>query len=501
MLRILGSPKRVCTGWTRRDLLTAGGLSLFGLPLGALLRPRSAQAALVGDGLAASFGRAKACILLYLYGAPSQLETVDMKPEAPVEVRGDMKPIHSSLPGLDVCEHLPAMAKMMDRVTVVRSLSHQYPIHGVAFALTGVPSIEVAMELSPYDVRHWPFIGSVVDYLHQQAHPEPPSIPQNIGLPFHFSSRRTGEVDRAGPYAAFLGSSYNPVWVEFEGKATRTVVRTLQEKRLEAWDPYLGIEPACRFELASAGGPAEGITLDRLDRRRSLLEQFDQRRRELASAPAGQTLDRFQELAFSMISSRKVAEALDINREPTNTREQYGMTLFGQSALVARRLVEAGTRLVTVFWDEYGLAGTGWDTHWDHYPRMVDELLPGLDKAFAGLVVDLEQRGMLDETLVVCISEHGRTPKIYPDRNGGGRDHWSRCYSGLFAGGGIARGNVVGASDKQAGEPTDRPVSPKDVLASIYYLLGLDPETRIADRAGREFPLVAGGHVVPEMLA
>jgi hypothetical protein len=499
MLRILGSPKTVCTGWTRRDLLTAGGLTLFGLPLSALLRPRRADA--TESPLAASFGKAKACILMYLYGAPSQLETVDMKPKAPREVRGDMKPISSSLPGLDVCEHLPAMARMMDRVTVVRSLSHQYPIHGVAYALTGVPSIEVAMELSPHDVRHWPFIGSVVDYLNQQAHPESAAVPQNVGLPFHFSSRRTGEVDRAGPYAAFLGSSYNPVWVEFEGKATRTVVRTLQEKRLEAWDPYLGIEPECRFELPSAGGPAAGITLDRLDRRRHLLAQFDRRRRELASAPAGQTLDRFQELAFSLISSRKVSEALDISREPRKTREQYGMTLFGQSALVARRLVEAGTKLVTVFWDEYGLAGTGWDTHWDHYPRMTDELLPGLDKAFAGLVLDLEQRGMLDETLVVCISEHGRTPKIFDNRNGGGRDHWARVYSGLFAGGGIARGNVVGASDSQAGEPTDRPVSPKDVLATIYHLLGFAPDTRIPDRTGRELPLVANGHVVPEMLA
>jgi hypothetical protein len=501
MLRILGSPKTDCTGLTRRDLLTAGSLSLFGLPLSALLRHRSAEAALTGDNLAASFGHAKSCILMYLYGAPSQLETVDMKPDAPREIRGDMKPIPSRLPGLDVCEHLPEMAKMMDRVTVVRSLSHEYPIHGVAFALTGVPSIEVAMELSPYDVRHWPFIGSVVDYLHRQSHPGPASVPQNIGLPFRFSSRRTGEVDRAGPYAAFLGSSYNPVWVEFEGKATRTVVRTLQEKRLEAWDPYLGIEPNCRFDLASAGAPAEGITLDRLDRRRHLLEQFDQRRRELGDSSPGRSLDRFQQLAFSLISSRKVADALDISREPPKTREQYGMTLFGQSALVARRLVEAGTKLVTVFWDEFGLAGTGWDTHWDHYPRMVDELLPGLDRAFAGLVTDLEQRGLLDETLVVCISEHGRTPKIFDNRNGGGRDHWSRVYSGLFAGGGIARGKVVGASDKQAGEPADRPVSPKDVLATIYHALGIDPETRIPNRTGRTFPLVAHGQVVPEMLA
>ena len=165
-------------------------------------------------------------------------------------------------------------------------------------------------------------------------------------------------------------------------------------------------------------------------------------------------------------------------------------------------MLEAGTRLVSVFWDEYGLAGDAWDTHYDHFNRMIDQLLPPFDRAYAGLILDLEQRGMLDDTLVVCISEHGRTPKIDSHAKGGGRDHWSRAYSALFAGGGIARGNVVGGTDHQAGDVTDRPVSPKDLLATMYHLLGIDPHSRIPDRAGRPVGAVPDeAEVVPEMLA
>jgi uncharacterized protein (DUF1501 family) len=205
-------------------------------------------------------------------------------------------------------------------------------------------------------------------------------------------------------------------------------------------------------------------------------------------------------MAYSLIGSEKVRTALDLNREPATTRESYGLTIFGQAALVARRLVEAGSRFVSVFWDEYGLAGSGWDTHWDHYPRMKNELLPGLDKAFYGLIHDLDARGLLDETLVLCVSEHGRTPKIQ-NVQGGGRDHWSQAYSCLFAGGGVARGNVVGKTDKHAGSVVEGPVSPKDILATLYHLMGIDPNTQLIDRTGRPMPLVADGRVVVEMLA
>ena len=176
------------------------------------------------------------------------------------------------------------------------------------------------------------------------------------------------------------------------------------------------------------------------------------------------------------------------------------MTLFGQATLTARRLVEAGGRFVSVSWDEYGLAGTGWDTHWDHFPRMKDELLPGLDRTLSGLILDLDRRGMLDETLVVLLSEHGRTPQI-GKQPGGGRDHWSRCYSVLMAGGGVSRGTVLGRSDKIASDPLERRVSPKDILATVYHLLGIDLSTMLADRQGRPIPIAPDAEVLTEILA
>jgi uncharacterized protein (DUF1501 family) len=205
-------------------------------------------------------------------------------------------------------------------------------------------------------------------------------------------------------------------------------------------------------------------------------------------------------MAFSLLGSEKLRQALDVRREPGKTRETYGSMLFGQGCLAARRLVEAGSRFVTVFWDEFGLAGSGWDTHWEHYPRMRNELMPGFDRGFSGLIADLDQRGMLDETLVVVLSEHGRTPKI-SSAKGGGRDHWSQAYSVLFAGGGIARGKVVGKTDSIGGTVADRPISPKDVLATIYHLLGYDLETTITDRTGRPVSIVPSGQVVRELLA
>ena len=500
MLRILGSEKHLCDGWTRRDMLVAGGLSMFGLNLADYLRLSEAEASPAARPAERTFGRAKACILLYLYGSPSQIELCDMKPDAPAEIRGEFKPIRSTLPGCDVCELLPHMAQVMDRVTVVRSMTHPYPIHGVAYALTGAPQIDIPMELNPHDPRHWPFIGSVVDYVgRRNKSGKRNSAPDNIALPFPFSSQRVGEVPRAGPYAAFLGNAYHPIWTQFHGKASRSVLKTLNESKEEVFDPYLGITPESRFELATATDLPADLTLDRLDGRRTLVSQFDHARRELDESTAGRSVDRYRELAYSLINSTAVRNALDISKESPRVRDSYGPSLFGQSALVARRLVEAGSRFVSVFWDEYGLAGSGWDTHWDHYPRMKDELLPGLDRAFAGLISDLDARSMLDDTLVLCLSEHGRTPKITTGR-GGGRDHWSQCYTSILAGGGIARGRVVGKSDKIGGTVAERPVSPKDILATTYHLLGIDPHTMLTDRTNRPLPLVQEGHVVAEVL-
>jgi len=498
MIRVLGGPKRLCDGLTRRDLLHVGSLGLLGLGL-----PGRAAVGAGAPAVAGHFGQAKACILLFLYGSPSQLETFDPKPDAPEEVRGELKSIASRVPGLDVCELLPHMAAVMDKVTVLRTVSHPYPLHGVAFATTGIPRIDAPLELSPRDPAHWPFIGSVVDYADARARGDAAgaAVPRNVVLPWAFSSRRVGEVARAGPYGGFLGTAWDPIFAEFQGVATKTARKTLAEKTWEDLEPYRGVTPASRFRLGEVTDLGPTLTLDRLDRRRTLLQQIEDNRRLLdAGATRASGIDRHRQLAYSLLGSAKLRAAFDLDAEDAATRDLYGMTLFGQATLTARRLVEAGGRFLTVFWDEYGLAGTGWDTHWDHFPRMKDELLPGLDRTLSGLLIDLDARGLLDETLVVCLSEHGRTPKLSTGQ-GGGRDHWSRCYSVLMAGGGIARGRVVGRSDKIASDPADRRVSPKDILATIYHLMGVDPDITLADRQGRPLALVPDGEVIPEALA
>lgn len=496
MLRILGSPRKLCHGVTRRELLRAGSLGFAGLTLGDLLAS-GARSAEETSTRPRSFGRAKNVILLHLYGSPSQLEWADMKPHAPAEIRGELGGIHSSLPGCDVCELLPNLAKVMDRTTVIRSMTHEYPIHGVAFALTGIPTMDVAMELAPHDSRHWPFFGSVVDYLEDQRGERPPAVPRNIALPFPFSSRREGEVPRAGPYAAFLGRQFDPVWTDLVGQGTRGIRKVLGAKVFTDPDPYLGLSDDSYFVVPAATALQSGITLDRLERRRTLAAQLDDARRELAQSDAAGRLDRYQSMAFEVLQSDRLRDALDLRKEPANTRDLYGETLFGQACLAARRLVEADARVVTVFWDEYGLAGHAWDTHYDHFPRMKQELCPGLDRAWYGLITDLEQRGLLDETLVVCTSEHGRTPQI---NSAGGRDHWSRAYTTMLAGGGAARGCVVGATDRVGAEVIDAPASPKDLLATMYHLLGHDHHMLLHDALGRPLPLV-DGNVITAALA
>lgn len=501
MLRLLGSPRKLCDGLTRRDWMQIGGWGAAGLSLERLLN-RTAVAARPADQ-SNSFGRAKNCIVLFLYGSPSQLETFDVKPEAPVEVRGEFGCIPSSLPGLDVTELLPQMAKIMDRTTVVRSVTHPHPIHGVAYAMTGLTAVDVGMELNPRDDRHQPYFGSCVDYMdRRQARATPEGVLQNIALPFPFSSKRSDQPFRAGPYPAYLGGAFAPVWTEFVGHGTKTVrkERANGEFWFEGPEPYIGCSTDCHFQLAAAD-PLEGLSLDRLDRRRGLLTQLDEVRRDLDRTLPGRSLRRQQEQAWSVLASPQVHQALDIRREPDALRAKYGYTLFGQSCLAARRLVEAGTRVVSVFWDEYGLAGDAWDTHDHHFVRMREQLCPGLDQAMYGLITDLEDRGLLDETLVVLISEHGRTPKINRAA-GGGRDHWSRAYSVLFAGGGTPRGRVVGSTDTIASDVVDRPVSPKSLLATMYHLLGIDPFAAIPDASGHPMPLVPdGSEVVAELLA
>lgn len=491
MLRILGSPKRLCNGLTRRDFLLAGTLGVGGLALSDMLVQRAVAKPQAG------FGRAKNVILLYLFGGPSHLETLDMKPNAAAEVRGELKPIRSTLPGCDVCECLPNLAKVMNRVTVVRSLNHPWNFHGMMWATTGIPESNIPIEESQRNALHWPYFGSVVDYLDRQKRGAKTAgaVPDNVILPWLLSSRRPAAY-YARPHGAFLGNTYDPLWTEFRGAATRSMVRMSYGPAAEIKDPYLGITPESRFEIAQEAELAADMTLDRLSRRRSLLDQFDRSRRKLEQTAAINNLDRHRQAAYSLLSSDQVRTAMDLGREPDRLRRAYGMTLFGQGALQARRLVEAGCRFVTVIWDEFGQLNAGWDTHVDHYNRLRNDLLPGLDLAFSALIRDLEDRGMLDDTLVCVMNEMGRTPKL----QGNGRGHWGFAYTNFFAGGGVARGRVVGKTDGIGANPVERPVSAKDVLASLYHLVGYDPHSPVIDRLNRPMPLVAGD-IIPEMLA
>jgi uncharacterized protein (DUF1501 family) len=499
MLRVLGSRKRLCDGMTRRDLLQAGGASLLGLGAADLVGADAAS----NPTARRPEAPAKNVILLFLYGAASQLETFDPKPDAPEDIRGPFRTIATRLPGVRVCELLPRTAALLDRVAIVRSMSHPYPIHGVAYAVSGVGHVDIPMELNRHDIRHWPYFGSVLDYLDDQealtANPssarsqEIAAVPRTIHLPWVQSSR-SAPHQRAGYLAGFLGARYNPVVLEFAGQsANRPTYRP--------GDPHGGILPGGRFEIADTA-LAPGITIDRLNTRMDLLEQFDAARHHLDLAHAGIDLDRNRQLALSVTTSPRLRQALDLECEAACVRERFGHHLFGQACLQARRLIEAGTRLVSVNWDEFGLSDGSWDTHERQTSRLQGELCPSFDQAFTALLDDLEQRGLIDETLVVCMTEHGRTPQA--ERRGDsldGRNHWSQCYSMLLAGAGIARGRIVGASDRHAAFPIDRPVSPKDILSTIYHLLGVDPHRMIPDRLGRPVPLVAEGSVVRELLA
>lgn len=495
MLRVFGSPKVLCDGLSRRDLLQIGALGA--LSLGDWFRLRQASAA-SEQSSKRGFGQARSCILLFLFGSPSQHDTFDPKPAAPEGIRGELKPIATRVPGTHICELLPRIAAMSDRTTIVRSLTHPYPIHGVAYAVTATPFLDIPMQLNPRDARNWPFIGSVVDYLEEkQGSRRRGQVPRNIALPWVLSSRRNHPSRDAGPYGHFLGPAYDPVWTEFQGEGAETLCNAPGAGNANR-DPFGGLHPDCRFPVGAAEAPADAA-LTGLDDRRALLRRLDAACRAFEGQDAIRNFDQHQQRAFSLLSSSETRLALDVQREPMTVRERYGMHLFGQATLVARRLVEAGSRFVTVFWDDYKNLQSAWDTHSNHFTKMRRLLCPGLDQTFTALVEDLEARGLLDETVVACISEHGRTPKINATA-GGGRDHWSQAYSAIFAGGGFARGKVVGKTDSTGGEVADTPISPKDILATLYHLLGIDPHTTIPDRLGRPIAVAGEGQVRTELL-
>lgn len=489
---------RLCDGLSRRELLHLGGLAAIGLSGPPLFLAASLTASTPVNG---GRGKAKACILLFPYGSPPQHETFDPKPDAPVEVRGELGSIVTRVPGLRICDRLPRIAQIMDRVTVVRSVTHPYPVHGVAYALTGLPTYTPALEASPRDSQHWPFVGSVVDYLDErQRRGASSALPRNVALPWMLNSKADLLVN-AGPFAAFLGQIHDPVWTDYDGVGTRVAPEYTQGQAKRFLDPFAGTTPQGKFVFSAGGTSLDDVPVERLNQRLALLSRSEAARRGLGT-PVGGGVARHRAQALALLTAPALRQALDLGCEPLPSRERYGMTLFGQSCLAARRLVEAGCRFVTVFWDGYGqFANCAWDTHQNHFPRLKEYLLPGFDAAYSALIADLDDRGLLDETLVVWMSEHGRTPRIDSKWKGGGRDHWSRVYSVALAGGGAARGRVVGASDNLGGEVKNTPVSPKDLLATMVHLLGHDPETTMLDRVGRPVPVVGEGRTRRELLA
>lgn len=500
MLSVLGSANPFRTGLHRREVMQIGGLGTLALTLPHLLQLQSLPAS--EHPTDSAFGRAKRILLLYLQGAASQLETWDPKPLAPDEIRGQFGAISTAVPGTQICERLPQLAKWTDRLAIVRSMTHDHNNHSNLYTLSGFPTVDFTSETNPFDSRHHPFFGSVLDYLADQQQPdETPELPRNLGLPFRFTTY--GQLfRRAGPYGAFLGPGYDPVWTEFDGQATRKVDRVSffdLGKDVSVEDPYLGITPDSRLRISQDARLRDGLRLDRLDRRRSLGQQLDDQSRRLDASAATRSVDRFESMAYTLLTSKALRDALEIGNEPMPLREQYGMTLFGQSVLTARRLLEAGCPFVSVFWDEYKIVNTAWDTHFDHFTRLGDELLPGFDAAVSSLLGDLEQRGLLHDTLVMCLTEHGRTAQIARQTRGGGRDHWSKVYSIMLAGAGIPPG-VVGASDQNGAFVKERPTSPEDILATMFHLKGISPDTTIADRQGRPIRIAHTGEVVRELV-
>jgi len=484
MLHVPGTGGHRRTSSGRRALLQAGALGLSGLAGGPLQKLFARQPSSTGEF--PGFGRARRCLVLYIYGAWSQLDTFDPKPDAPADIRGEFGTIDSCLPDTRVCEHLPRSSQILNRCTLLRSMAHPWPIHNASYTLTGNPDTE-KIEGRQRNPDQWPYIGGVVDYLagRGDSSQQEPGLPVNVMLPWR-QSLFARPNKRSGTFGGFLGTNYDPLWTEFVGEAP-------------LGDPFRAITPEGRFRFGSGTSPA--VSLTALDRRRTLLAEFEKQKEHLQASTAVRSYSHQRDRAVDFLGATEVRNALALEHESSALREQYGMTLFGQACLCARRLLEADVKFVTVVWDEYGQTDESWDTHHDHHSRMKNFLLPAFDNSFSTLILDLEQRGLLEDTLVLCLSEHGRTPQFYSTSAGApGRGHWSRAYSQLFAGAGVPRGQVVGRTDATAGDVVERPVNPKDVLCTAYHLLGIDPRQELQHSPGRTVPLVSGGAVIPELL-
>jgi uncharacterized protein (DUF1501 family) len=434
---------------SRRDLLRAGAA---GLTLPGLLRLRAAHAA-------DRRPPADACIFVFLWGAPSQYETFDPKPDAPDGVRGEFGVRRTRLPGVLYGEHVPLLAQRNDRFAVIRTCTQSSTHHQSAAyeALTGFPPSRDIVALTATPTDH-PNLGSVVS----RFAPGRSSMPRFIQLPQLASD--VGNLT-PGQFAGFLGRQHDPF----------AVVK----------DPS-----AADFDVTEMRLPAD-VSAERLSDRQGLLRLVDRQAESLGRQAETQALDVYQERAVGLLTSKAVRRAFDLGREPATLRERYGNNTLGQSCLLARRLVEAGVKLVTVCSGFNGKTPQdAWDTHKDNFRKLKNQLLPPLDRGVSALLDDLRERGQLERTLLVVLGEFGRTPRINKDA---GRDHWHHCYSVMLAGGGVRPGMVLGQSDRVGAYPIHgRVCTPADLCATVYHCLGIDHTAEMIDQLGRPLPLTRG---------
>jgi hypothetical protein len=451
-LNVSGGTRR-CDGITRRDLLRIGAIGLGGLTLPNLLHLERAAAS-------PQQPRARSVIVLFLSGGPSYLDMWDLKPDAAEEIRGTFRPACTRVPGIHVAEHLPGTARIMDRCCIIRSMRHGNNNHPAAsyWMMVGMPMSRPAPQIVTMSREDRPHPGSVI----ARMLPPSPNVPPFVMVPEAISP--VGP-ERPGQHAGFLGAAYDPYRVNSDPSSPDYSPGSLQ--------------------------PGADVPVDRIDHRRALLAQVSEHARYLDATTPAQVLDPYYTRAFDLVSSPAAQRAFDVAAEPTAVRDRYGRHIFGQSVLLARRLVEAGVRLVHVNWVRHdnGSGGQGYDSHRNHLEWCRTELFPPTDRALTALVEDLSQRGLLDETLVVMMGEFGRTPRF---KAAGGRDHWANCFSVLLAGGGIRGGMVYGASDRIGAYPSTPPVHPQDLMATVYHSLGIDPHTTIYDLQHRPLTLMEG---------
>jgi hypothetical protein len=443
---------------TRRCLLRAGALGFAGLNLASWLR--AGEAAIRLDATA------KHVIFLHQWGGPSHIDTFDMKPDAPDGIRGEFAPIQCRTPGLHLSEHLPRFSRVLDRFAQVRSLHHTMKNHNSAgyYSLTGsAPPLDDQRLRDSVELH--PAYGSVVARLRPG---DDPALPTFVSLPHVI---RDGSVT-PGQHASFLGKAFDPFFV--------------------------GQDPSKpEFRLPELSLPAT-LPLERLDDRRGLSRLIDGQTHLLATSETARGIDAFYERALTMLATPRVKQAFDLSAEDPKLRDAYGRTTYGQSCLLARRLVEAGVRFVTVYFSDTigngAMMQGGWDTHGNNFNDLKKRLLPITDQTVPTLIEDLAARGLLDETLIVWMGEFGRSPRVTNTQQFGpdGRDHWPQCYTALLAGGGIRGGAIHGSSDKNGGYPATDPTRPDDIAATIFWALGIDPSTEVYDTLRRPLPIAAG---------